>query len=283
MKLLFMGRKWSGAEALRWSVRAGFEVVGVITDLNNPDSRTAAVAREHDLPLLDYETAMDWAEQRRLQVDVAVSFVFWKIIKEPLLSAPSHGIINFHPAPLPEYRGTAGYNLALLEELDYWGVTAHYMDEDIDTGGIIDTFEFSIDPVQETARTLEHKSQKFMVGLYRKTMRRVLRAGGTLETTPNEGGRYVSRGQMEQMKKIEPGDDIDKKIRAFWFPPYHGAYIELEGQQYTLVNERILEGLARGEHGPVTPPSPDEIPAADDAESSEEQDEQISVDAAGGE
>lgn len=246
MKLLFMGRKPAAARALDWSLRAGYEVVGVITDADNPDSATADVARRHDLPLLDYETTVRRADAGRLDVDVATSFVFWKIIEPPLLGAPRHGIINFHPAPLPDYRGTAGYNLAILEERDRWGVSAHYMDEEIDTGGIIDTFEFSIDPDRETAAGLEQKSQDFMLDLYRKTMRRVLHCGPTLETTPNRGGRYVSRDQMEAMKRIEPGDDIDKKIRAFWFPPYHGAHIELEGTKYSLVNKRLLEALADG-------------------------------------
>lgn len=264
MKLLFMGRKWSGARALAWSVRAGYEVVGVVTDVDNPDSEVAGVARREDLPLLDYSTVMKRAKAGSLDVDVAVSFVFWKIIKEPLLSTPPHGIINFHPAPLPEYKGTAGYNVAILEELDEWSVTAHYMDDQIDTGGIIDDFSFSIDPLQETATALEQKSQQFMVDLYRKTMRRVLHEE-TLETRPNRGGRYISLDDMEAMKKIEPGDDIDKKIRAFWFPPYHGAQIELDGKTYTLVNERILKMLAEGN---------EELPPAEptgESESSEEE------------
>ena len=248
MKLLFMGRKSSGAHALRWSIEAGYEVVGVITDQDNPHSEVARVAQAHGLPLWRYEEAMKRADEGRLEADVAVSFVFWKIIKEPLLGAPRFGIINFHPAPLPEYRGTAGYNVAILEGLDRWAVTAHYMDEKIDTGGIIDAFDFSIDPVQQTAKSLEKKSQEFMVSLYKKTMRRVFEKG-LLETTSNEGGRYISRRQMEAMKEIQPGDDVNRKIRAFWFPPYHGAYVEIDGEKYTLVNEDILGRLAEGEEG----------------------------------
>lgn len=77
------------------------------------------------------------------------------------------------------------------------------MGENIDTGGSIDGFDFSIDPQQEKAKTLEQKSQEFMVQFYRKTMRRVL-GEGTLETKSNEGGRYISRKEMEAMKKSSP-------------------------------------------------------------------------------
>lgn len=243
MNLLFMGRKAAGAHALEWSIGAGFDVVGVVTDEDNPASVTAETAHANGVPIYGYEEVIEAIDRGELYVDVAVSYVFWKIIGEPLLSAPRFGIINFHPAPLPEYRGTAGYNVAILEELDQWAVTAHYMDENIDTGGIIDRFAFSIDPVQETAKSLEKKSHEFMVSLYKKTMRRVFEQG-VLNTTPNEGGRYISRKQMEEMKKIEPGDDIDKKIRAFWFPPYRGAYIEINDKKYTLVSEDILRRLA---------------------------------------
>lgn len=51
MKLSFMGRKWSGAEALEWSVRAGFDVVGVITDMDNLDSAIVRGAQQNDLPM----------------------------------------------------------------------------------------------------------------------------------------------------------------------------------------------------------------------------------------
>lgn len=242
MKMLFMGRKQAAAQALEWSVAHGFEVIGVVTDAHIPNSPTAAVARTLGLPLLSLEDVYERIEDGRLKVDVAVSFVFWRKIKAPLLGHPGCGILNFHPAPLPEYKGTAGYNLAILHGLDQWSVTAHYIDHGIDTGNIIDRFSFSIDSDEETALTLERKSQSFMLSLYKKVMRRVL-SFGILPSEKNEGGRYVSRAEMEAMKKIVDGDDVDRKIRAFWFPPYTGAYIELGGVKYTLVNDAILRSL----------------------------------------
>ncbi|MFZ6010082.1 MAG: formyl transferase, partial [Bacteroidota bacterium] len=132
---------------------------------------------------------------------------------------------------------------AILEALNKWAITAHYMDAGIDTGEIIEKFEFSIDPDEETALSLERKSQEFMLSLYKKTVRDVLNKG-RLKSSPNNGGRYISRKEMEQLKKILPGDDINRKIRAFWFPPYVGAFIEIEGKKYTLVNQQVLMSLA---------------------------------------
>ncbi|WP_216320872.1 formyltransferase family protein [Deinococcus aestuarii] len=242
MKMLFMGRKPAAARALEWSVANGFEVVGVVTDSHIANSPTAAVAAGLGLPLFSLEEVCRLIGDGLLDLDVAVSFVYWKKIKPPLLGHPRSGIVNFHPAPLPEYKGTAGYNLAILDALDAWSVTAHYIDRGIDTGRIIERFSFSIDSEEETALTLEAKSQAFMLALYKKVMRRVLRFG-LLPSESNEGGRYVSRAQMEAMKRVEEGDDVGRKVRAFWFPPYTGAYIEIGGVKYTLVNDAILQSL----------------------------------------
>ena len=73
---------------------------------------------------------------------------------------------------------------------------------------------------------------------------RAVEAQAKLPTTPNIGGRYVSRDAMEAMKQIHDGDDVEKKIRAFWFPPYDGAYVEIDGQKYTVINRQLLEEVA---------------------------------------
>ena len=72
---------------------------------------------------------------------------------------------------------------------------------------------------------------------------------GRLETleVDNSKGTYISRKQMNDMKKITEEDleseDLDVKVRAFWFPPYDGAYIEKNGKKYTLVDKEILDTL----------------------------------------
>lgn len=243
MRILFMGRKPAGAAALEWTLGQGHEVVGVLTDSHLEGSATAAVAERHGVPLFTYETASEALRAGEMTFDLGVSFVYWRILKSDLLMHPPLGIINFHPAPLPEYKGTGGYNLAILNALDTWAVTAHYMDAGIDTGGIIEVAEFAIDRDRETARTLEATSMAKLLELYRRTVARVT-CEQRLATRPNVGGRYVSRSEMEAMKQIVPGDDVDRKIRAFWFPPYRGAWIEVEGRPFTLVNEAILESLA---------------------------------------
>ena len=241
-KLLFMGRKKYGAHALEWCVKNGWDVVAVVTDNHQESSPTANTARKYELDLLDYESLLNKIDRNQIEFDIAVSYVYWRILKKPLIKSPKLGILNFHPAPLPDLRGTGGFNLAILENHETFGVTVHYMDEGIDTGPIIEVERFSINAKQETAQSLEKKSHEKMVELFKKTLTRV-KTEGILDSQKMLGGRHLSRKEMEMLKKITPGDDVDAKIRAFWFPPYDGAYVEVNGKNYTLVNRAILEEI----------------------------------------
>ena len=58
----------------------------------------------------------------------------------------------------------------------------------------------------------------------------------------------MSRRDFEGLRRIKPSDlpdEIDRKIRAFWCPPYNGAYIELQGKEFTLVNDEVLKEIGK--------------------------------------
>lgn len=244
-RVLFMGRKAVAAEALAWlAERSDVEVVGVLTDSHLEKSKTREVAEALAIPVLDFAELEMQLVDGAFQYDLGLSVLYWRKLTPAFIAAPERGNINFHPAPLPAYKGTAGYNLAILEGRQSWAVSAHYMDEGIDTGGIIDVAEFAIDRHSETAVSLEATSTSQLLAQFKEIVAAALASATRLPTTPNVGGRYVSRKEMEAMKLVEPGDDVSRKIRAFWFPPYDGACLEIEGTRYTLVNRQILESLA---------------------------------------
>ena len=88
--------------------------------------------------------------------------------------------------------------------------------------------------------------------LYRSVMLDVLARGRLkCETQDASAGRYISRKEMEEMKRVDltrdSAEEVALKIRAFWFPPYDGANIEVNGTLYTLVDRELLKHLARGE------------------------------------
>lgn len=244
-KILFMGRKQVSADLLEFfHSQLDLEIVGVLTDSHLQGSPTAEMARQLELPLYVFDEALQRIESGELVYDLGISVLYWRKLKGAFLSHPSKGVINFHPAILPQYKGTGGYNLAILDGLSEWGVSAHYVDEEIDTGEIIEVSYFPIESEQETAVSMERKSMLMLEKLTRKIVVQAAQAKGLLPSTPNEGGRYVSRAEMEGMKKIEAGDNVGRKVRAFWFPPYDGAYVEIDGHRFTLVSRDILQTLS---------------------------------------
>ena len=69
-------------------------------------------------------------------------------------------------------------------------------------------------------------------------------AGGELPRQRQGDGRYISREEFERLRVVEPGDDLDRKLRAFWYPPYPGAVLEVGGRRLTLVDDALLAEIA---------------------------------------
>jgi methionyl-tRNA formyltransferase len=236
--------KRSAALALDWLVSEGCEVAAVLAA--EPDrwtteqQRVDLVARRHGLPLVS-ETELYMEPPQ--DVDVVISFLFWRLIREPLMSLGKIGCLNFHPAPLPDLRGLGGLNVAILEGRTEWGVSCHFVDERFDTGDLVEVERFRIDPAAETALSLDLASQERLLALFQRVMRRAL-GGEQLAREPQGEGRYVTREEFEELRCVRPGDDVERKLRAFWYPPHPGAVIDVDGRLLTLVDERLLAETA---------------------------------------
>jgi methionyl-tRNA formyltransferase len=245
VRVVLLGKsKRSAVRALDWLVASGAELVAVVApepdDTLHETQRLDLAARRHGLPLLGEDEL--YADPPG-DVDVVISFLFWNLIREPLISLGRVGCLNFHPAPLPDYRGVGGYNVAILEGLPEWGVSCHFVDERFDTGDVVEVDRFPIDPERETAFSLDLASQERLVELFQRVLGRVL-AGEALPRAPQGDGRYVSRADFEQLRVVRPGDDLERKLRAFWYPPWPGAVLDVDGKRLTLVDERLLAEVA---------------------------------------
>ncbi len=244
MRAVYLAKcKRSAARALDWLVAERCEVAAVVA--SEPDrwtteeQRVDLIAQRHGLPLVsEAELYADPPE-----VDVVISFLYWRLIREPLISLGRIGCLNFHPAPLPDLRGLGGYNVAILEGRDEWGVSCHFVDERFDTGDLVEVERFPIDAEGETAFSLDLASQERLLGLFQRVMASAL-AGEELPRSPQGEGRYVTREEFEELRRVRPGDDLGRKLRAFWYPPHPGAVIEVDGRLLTLADERLLAETA---------------------------------------
>ena len=180
-------------------------------------------------------------------IDLVISYLFWKKIKKPLIELPKLGCINFHPAPLPDFRGVAPYSFGILEKTTFWGVSAHFVDESFDTGDIIKIKKFDIEPDIETAFSLEQKSQKVMFELFKEVMIGLLDKGSFPRKPQMSKGHYFSKDYFEEIRKISSDDSLEEikiKIRAFWYPPFDGATLSIKNKDFTLIDENILKEIA---------------------------------------
>jgi methionyl-tRNA formyltransferase len=246
IKVLLFGRKAITADVLQWlACHDGFDLLGVVTDSHLQGSPTASMAQRLNVPILSHTQAESGLQSGSLRPDLGVSILYWrKFGASMLMSDSACGLINFHPAPLPDFKGCGGYNFAILEQRRDWASTAHYVDATIDTGPIIDVQPVSMDPAVETAVSLEQRTLIVMADQVRLVLERVRVARGRLPTTPNIGGRYITRAEMLAAMKVHPEDDVSIKARAFFFPPYEGAWIEVNGVRCTLLTAALLRLLS---------------------------------------
>ena len=147
LRILFMGTPDFAVEGLAKIIEAGYNVVGVVTAPDKPAGRgrklnQSAVkkfALTKDLPVLqptnlksdDFETQLK-SLKPNLQVVVAFRMLPTKVWK-----FPAYGTFNLHASILPEYRGAAPINWAVINGEKTTGVTTFFIDDKIDTGNII--------------------------------------------------------------------------------------------------------------------------------------------------
>jgi len=260
MRVIYMGKSPSSVDGLKYLIEKNIKVVVVVALAENQpvfwQEKLSTAARRYGLPIATDNELYDTLGKEKKSdprckyslenIDLVISLGFWKRIKKPLIELPRIGCINFHPAPLPDFRGMGGtYNFAIYEGLPYWGVSAHFVDESFDTGDLIKVLKFNIDPEKETAFSLRQKSHEFLIRLFKEVIDLVCETD-TLPRIPQGEGRYVSKQDFEKLRKINPFDtleEINRKIRALWCPPFGGAFIKIRGEEFTLVNERILKEI----------------------------------------
>ncbi|HEU0019844.1 MAG TPA: formyltransferase family protein [Thermoleophilaceae bacterium] len=257
MRCVYMGKhKRSAVGGLDHLLASGWEVAAVVApaadDRAAETQRLDLAAERAGLPLLsddDLYAAIEdpaGAAVDLTGIDAVFSFLFWKRIRQPLIELGAGGCLNFHPAPLPDMRGLGGYNVAILEDWPEWGVSAHFVDADFDTGDLVRVDRFPIDRRRETALSLDFRSQQKLLELFRWTADE-LAAGRDLPRAPQSDGRYVTRTEFEALRAVrldDPPDLTARRIRAFWYPPHDGATLELDGQTVTLLDRALLAEAA---------------------------------------
>tara|TARA_Y100000593_G_scaffold92396_1_gene183905 strand:+ start:5648 stop:6412 length:765 start_codon:yes stop_codon:yes gene_type:complete len=249
IKTIFLGKHSGGnnnclgIDALKYLINDDFDIVSCVTvekDLLYDFCKNIGI---------DVVTDINECDDTFDDVDLVISYGFKNLIKEPLISNPKIGCINFHPAPLPEWRGMGGvFNFALYESLSEWGVTAHFVDDSFDTGDIIKVNRFDLTD-KETIFSLTKKSHIELINLFYDVIDMVLTNKDNPHLIPRKkqsGGRYISKSDFNKLREINETDSvdvIDRKIKSFFHPPYAGAFVKINNKEYSLINNDILKQI----------------------------------------
>lgn len=148
LRIVYMGTPNFAVESLRALVEGGYNVVGVITMPDKPIGRHGSVlqaspvkeyALSQNLPVLQPEKLKDEAfldELRALKADLQIVVAF-RMLPEVVWDMPRFGTFNLHASLLPQYRGAAPINWAVINGDTETGVTTFFLTHEIDTGKII--------------------------------------------------------------------------------------------------------------------------------------------------
>ena len=259
LRIIFMGTPEFAVESLKRLVEGGYNVVAVVTQPDKPvgrhqdtlqPSQVKQYAVEHGLPVLQPVKMKDpeFVEQlRSYHADLQVVVAF-RMLPEVVWAMPQYGTFNVHAALLPQYRGAAPINWAVINGEKETGVTTFFLDHDIDTGRIIMQKRF---PIPETAN-VEYVYDGLMhlgAELALETIDALIAADGNIGSIPQS--KLIGEGaELKPAPKIfkdtcridfhQPAKKVYDFIRGL--SPYPGAWTEIKKKETVVFFDDPTEG-----------------------------------------
>ncbi len=260
LRTVFMGTPEFALPTLEGLLAVGVDLVGVYTQPDRPKGRgkklaaspVKKLALKHEIPVFQPQKLRDplaVKELQELQPDLIVVVAYGQILPKAVLDIPRYHCINVHASLLPEYRGAAPINKAIVDGKTETGVTTMLMDVGLDTGDMLVKMNLPIGP-DETAGQLHDRLS--LVG--RKALEETLHqlCVGTL--TPEKQDDELS--SYAPMMKKEDGLidwqrsalEIHNQVRGL--DPWPGAYTHLDGEVLKIAATTVTAGAA-GEPGTI--------------------------------
>lgn len=255
LRIVYMGTPEFAVESLKRLVEGGYNIVGVITMPDKPMGRHGSVlqpspvkqyAVSQGLKVLQPEKLKNEefvAELRSLNADLQIVVAF-RMLPEVVWSMPRLGTFNLHASLLPQYRGAAPINWAVINGDTETGITTFFLKHEIDTGEIIDQVRV---PIADTdnVEVVYERLMRLGGDLVLKTVDAILE--GSVKTIPQE--------ELAQVGELRPAPKIFKETcRIDWtigvkriydfvrgLSPYPAAWTELYQEGADPIMLKIFE------------------------------------------
>lgn len=260
MRIVFFGTPEFAAFSLKKMIAAGFNIVAVVTATDKPagrgmklqESAVKKVAVSAGLKVLQPEKLKnpEFIEiLRSCDADLGVVIAF-RMLPEMVWSMPRLGTLNLHASLLPDFRGAAPINHAIIQGEKRTGVTTFFLKHEIDTGDIIMQREVEIAP-EDDAGTLHDKLMETGAELLIDTLNAVS-TGNWTEQPQQLTGRERTAPKLNRAFCQISGDltvlEAHNKVRGL--SPYPGAWID-EGGEPLKVTKTALCTEHFNEAGPI--------------------------------
>lgn len=253
IRILFLGTPEFAATSLRYLVEGGYNVVAVVTSPDKPAGRGLKMQRSAvkeyaisaGLRVLQPEKlrAPEFLESlRALDLDLGIVIAF-RMLPEVVWAMPRLGTFNLHASLLPQYRGAAPINRAIMNGETMTGLTTFMLNAEIDKGDIIGRVEMPILPTDNAGRLHDRMMEagKELVAL---TVDRIAE-GNVVPLSqmdiPEEGLRGAPKIFKEDCRVdwTKSGKEIVDFIRGL--SPYPGAWTQFEGTTLKLFDAKLVE------------------------------------------
>lgn len=266
LRIVFLGTPDFAVASLEALHKAGFNIVGIVTAPDKPAGRglqlqQSAVKKyavQHHIPVLqpiklkdpEFIAALDnW----RADLQVVVAF---RMLPEIVWNRPRLGTINLHGSLLPQYRGAAPINWAIINGESETGVTTFLLQHAIDTGNILLQERISINK-DENAGSLYDRMKIIGAGLLVKTVLQY--CTGELTPTPQEEYILKTKETLQHAPKIDKETgainwnksalEINNLIRGL--SPAPGAHTQLEGKLLKIYRATIVSNKSSETPGTI--------------------------------
>ena len=256
LRIIYMGTPEFGVPALEKLVAAGWNVIAVITAPDKPQGRgqklvgspVKEAAERLDIPVLQPTNLKDpefQQELKELAADLQIVVAF-RMLPEVVWDMPPLGTFNLHASLLPNFRGAAPINWALIQGEQETGVTTFFLQHEIDTGNILFQEKVAILP-EDNLGSLYEKLMGLGADLVLRTVAAI--ASKDIHPLPQDEVLAIRKAPkiFKETGKIDwtaSATSIHNLIRGL--SPYPGAWTELQGKTCKIFTSTTLEGKLSG-------------------------------------
>ena len=251
LNIVFMGTPDFAKESLKAIYEAGYNILAVVTNPDKPKGRGMKLipspvkkyALEKNLKIyqpLKVRNNIEFLDKiKNLKPDVICVVAYGKILPKELLDIPRLGCINVHGSLLPQYRGAAPIQWAVLNGDKETGITTMYMDVGMDTGDMVLKEKVEIGE-NETTGELWDRLSKIGANLLVKTLKQI--EDGTAPREKQGENFTLAPMLSKEMAKInwDEMDAIKIKNLVRGLNPIMGAYSNLDGKKVKLWKVNVV-------------------------------------------